>query len=175
MRAGNAPATVGPKDPKVRELEAIGVVASSYEPIEPRFTRFRAPMSGRYKIRFSGYSVWVGPGTEKRWWTPNLDNVSPGRRSEPVTIYSETPPRQLRLIGGFDLGTQPTVRELDTYLLEGETAPLRCRAVLPLASAGLPQPAGRARRAAGTRHAVDGSRRPDRGRVARRRAQASVR
>ncbi len=120
VRAGKEPATVGQEKPELRELEAIGVVASSYEPIELRFKRFVTPRAGRYKIRFSGYSVWVGPGPEKKWWTPNLDDVSPGRRPEPVTIYSETPPRQLRLLGSFDLGTEPTVRELDTYLLKGE-------------------------------------------------------
>ena len=121
VRAGTAPATVGAKNPKLREQEAIGVVASSYEPIELKFHDFTAPQAGHYKLRFSGYSVWVGPGKEKSWWRPDLDVVSKGRRSEPVTIYSETPPRQLRLLGSFDVGTEPTVREIDTYLLKDET------------------------------------------------------
>lgn len=120
VRAGTAPPTVGAKDPKVREQEAIGTVASSYEPIELKFTVFKAPMSGHYKLRFSGYSVWVGPGPAKSWWRPNLDVVSKGRRPEPVTIYSELPPRQLRLLGSFDFGVEPTVQEIDTYLLKGE-------------------------------------------------------
>jgi hypothetical protein len=121
VRSGDEPPTVGAKDPEQREREAIGVVASSYEPIELHVGSFTAHRSGRYKLRFSGYSVWVGPGPDKRWWTPDLDNVSQGRRSEPVTIYAEAPPRQLRLLGSFDLGTKPTVREIDTYLLKGET------------------------------------------------------
>ncbi len=120
VRAGTAPPTVGAKNPKLREQEAIGTVASSYEPIELHFRNFTAPRAGRYKLRFSGYSVWVGPGPEKSWWRPNLDNVSKGHRSEPVTIYGETPPRQLRLLGSFDVGTDPTVCEIDTYLLKGE-------------------------------------------------------
>lgn len=120
VRAGTAPATVGKKNKAVYEQEAIATVASSYEPIELKFTVFKAPMAGRYKLRFSGYSVWVGPGPEKSWWRPNLDVVSLGRRPEPVTIYSELPPRQLRLLGSFDVGTGPTVREIDTYLLKGE-------------------------------------------------------
>ncbi len=120
VRAGKVPATVGSNNPKLREMEAIGVVASSYEPIELHFRRFVAPRSGRFKLRFSAYSIWVGPGLGKHWWTPNLDVVSAGRRSEPVTIYSEATPRQLRLLGSFDVGTEPTVREIDTYLLKGE-------------------------------------------------------
>ncbi len=121
VRAGKAPATAGETDPKVRDEEGIGVVASSYEPIELKFSSFKAPKSGRYKLRFSAYAVWVGPGPEKSWWQPNLDVVSKGRRSEPVTIYSETPPRLLRLQGSFDVGVEPTEREIDAYLLKGET------------------------------------------------------
>ncbi len=120
VRAGKAKATVGAKNPKLREQEAIGVVASSYEPIEVKFRNFQAPISGRYKLRFSGYSVWVGPGKGEKWYRPDLDTVSKGRRSEPVTLYGETPPRQLRLLGSFDVGTEPTVCEIETYLLKGE-------------------------------------------------------
>lgn len=120
VRAGKAPTTVGAKNPKVREQEAIGCVAGSYEPIELRFKEFEVPRSGRYKLRFQGYSIWVGPGPKDKWWRPDLDTVSPGRRPEPVTIYGETPPRLLRLLGSFDFGTEPTKAELDVYLLKGE-------------------------------------------------------
>jgi len=37
------------------------VVASSYEPIEPKFNQFKAPVGGHYRIRLSAFSVWVGP------------------------------------------------------------------------------------------------------------------
>ncbi len=120
VRAGKEKATVGAKNPAVREQEAIGVVASSYEPIELKFHDFEAPRSGRYKLRFSGYSVWVGPGQGQKWYRPDLDSVSQGRRPEPVTIYGETAPRLLRLLGSFDLGMEPTVREIEAYLLKGE-------------------------------------------------------
>jgi hypothetical protein len=104
----------------------MGVVASSYEPIELRFEKFKAPTSGRYKVRVSAYSVWVGPGKlvpgkQDRWWIPDFDDISPGRRPEPLTIYSELPPRALRRLGAFDVGTEPTVNELDVQLLVGET------------------------------------------------------
>ena len=126
VRSTKQPITVGAADPATRELEAMGVVASSYEPIELRFERFKAPQSGRYKVRVSAYSVWVGPGKAPpgkadRWWIPNFDDVSPGRRPEPLTFYAEMPPRQLRRLGAFDVGTEPTTGELDVLLLEGET------------------------------------------------------
>ncbi len=121
VRAGKAPITVGKKNPQVREQEAMGFVASSYEPIELKFSEFEAPAAGHYKLRFSGYSVWVGPGTPSKWWRPNLDNIALGRRPEPVTIYSETPPRLLRRLGSFDVTPEPTVQELDVQLLAGET------------------------------------------------------
>lgn len=119
VRAGKAPNTSTNKE--VRELEGVGVVASAYEPIEPKWNGFRAPVAGRYKLRFMGYSVWVGPGQSNKWFIPNLDDISKGRRSEPITIYSETPPHLLRRLGDFDVTPEPAVNELDVYLLAGET------------------------------------------------------
>ena len=111
VRREAAPITVGAADPVKRELEGVGVVAGSYEPIEPKFNQFRAPVAGHYRLRFSGHTVWVGPGKPDpvkapepgkkaaapkptRWWIPDLDDVAPGRRGEAITIYSELPPRQ---------------------------------------------------------------------------------
>ncbi len=121
VRAGKAAMTVGAADPKSRELEAVGVVASTYEPLEITYTEFHAPAAGHYKLRFNTYSVWVGPGEGTKWFIPNLDVVSRGRRSEPVTIYSEIPPRLLRRLGAFDATPDPAVQELDVWLLAGET------------------------------------------------------
>ncbi|HVW10061.1 MAG TPA: DUF1587 domain-containing protein, partial [Bryobacteraceae bacterium] len=45
------PRTVGPSNPEVREQEGLGVVASTYEPLEMRFQQFTAPVSGLYKLR----------------------------------------------------------------------------------------------------------------------------
>lgn len=101
-----------PPSPERREREAMGVVVSTYEPTEVRFGSFRAPISGHYRLRFSGYSFWMG-----RQFT----NVTAGRRSEPITIYSDTSPRILRKLGSFDFGSQPTVCELEADLLVGET------------------------------------------------------
>ncbi|MBI3882440.1 MAG: DUF1592 domain-containing protein [Verrucomicrobia bacterium] len=119
--AGKAPITVGAKNPKVREQEAMGVVASTYEPLEIKFDGFKAPVAGHYKLRFSAYSFWAGAAKGEKWWHPDRERTFPGRRPEPVTIYSETPPRLLRLLGSFDVNPDPTVRELDVHLLAGET------------------------------------------------------
>ena len=120
VRAGKAPITVGDDNPELRELEGVGVVASAYEPIEPKFNQFRAPVAGRYKLRINAYSVWVGPGQSNKWFIPDLDNVSRGRRDEPVTITAEIPPRLLRKLGDFDVTPEPDVHELDVWLLAGE-------------------------------------------------------
>ncbi len=120
VRAGKAPITVGSTNAELRELEGVGVVASAYEPIEPKFDQFRAPVAGHYKLRFMAYSVWVGPGEGKNWYIPNLDQISKGHRDEPITITSETPPRLLRTLGDFDVAPEPGVHELDTWLLAGE-------------------------------------------------------
>ena len=121
VRAGKAPTTVGKADPAARELEGVGVVASAYEPIEPKFSAFRAPVSGRYRIKLCGHTVWVGPGDAKRWFIPNLDNVTKGRRPEPVTVYALTPPRVLRRVANIDLNPEVTVADIDVLLEAGES------------------------------------------------------
>jgi len=121
VRAGTAPITVGEAQAELRDLEGVGVAAGSYEPLEPKFQGFQAPMPGRYKLRFHGYSIWVGPGPTNRWFIPDLDTLSRGRRSEPITVYSETPPHLLRRLGDFDVTPEPAVHELDVWLLAGET------------------------------------------------------
>src|SRR5262245_14982740 len=118
VRRVDAPITSTNKEE--RELEGVGVVASAYEPIEPKFNQFKAPVAGHYKLRFNAYSVWVGPGQSNKWFIPDLDNISKGRREEPVTITAEIPPRLLRHLGDFDVTPEPTVHELDVWLLAGE-------------------------------------------------------
>jgi hypothetical protein len=126
VRAGKAPMTVGPADPKARELEGVGLVSGAYEPVLCKFNQFKAPMSGRYKLRFNALSVWVGPNgsqTNKppHWSIPNLDDVSKGRRPEPVVVFAEAPPNLLRRLGAFDVTPEGGVHELDVYLHAGET------------------------------------------------------
>ena len=102
----------GNPSPERRDQEALAVVVSTYEPTEIRFNKFRAPVSGKYQLRFCAYSLWLAP---------KFISASPGRRSEPVTIYSDAPPFLLRKLGSFDVNPEPTVREIEVYLLAGET------------------------------------------------------
>ena len=120
LRDPMVPFTVGESDPERRDQEAFGVVASSYEPLEPTFALFKAPASGRYKLQFKGYTFWA-QGEEKRWWRPDREKISMGRRAEPVAVYAQSPPRQLRKLGEFDFQIEPSVQELEVYLVKGET------------------------------------------------------
>ncbi len=116
-----APMTVGPGQPGKRELEGVAVVCSSYEPIELRFNQFTAPAAGRYKLRLNAHTVWVGPEKGKNWWKPDPENISAGRTNEPVTLYSEIPPRQMRRLGSFDVHPEASINEVEVYLLKGES------------------------------------------------------
>lgn len=121
LRDKNVPFTVGDSDPEKRELEAFGVVASSYEPLELRFDQFEAPAPGRYKLRFCAYSFTAASESDKRWWRPSREKTSIGLRHEPVSIYAQAPPRLLRKLGAFDVEPEPSVQELEVVLVEGET------------------------------------------------------
>jgi len=126
VRRGDAKMTVGKSDPKLRDEEGVGVVHGAYEPVEPSFGTFQAPVSGRYKLKLCGHTVWVGPGkavgkAPARWYIPDLDDISKGRRPEPVTVYALTRPRILRRIGNVDFNPEVTVNELDVVLKAGET------------------------------------------------------
>ena len=136
--SGDAPATVGDTDPEVRNREAIAWVQSNYSTgFGSTWGSFRAPVAGRYRMSFSGYTVWVGPWGTRRptlsfigktpkggnpqeiavlppeWHRPNFKDVSPGRRYEPITIYAKGGTVNRR-IGQFDIfpDTSPSVSSL---------------------------------------------------------------
>ena len=117
----DAAMTAGLKDPVRREQESVGVVASSYEPLDISFNQFKASTSGRYKIRLKAKSFWAGPDSDAKWWRPTQSKVSVGRTEEPVTLYSETRPRLLRKLGTFSVTPEVSVQELDVHLLKNET------------------------------------------------------
>jgi len=123
---GKAPMTVGDANPAVRDEESMGVVASAYEPLEPVFDRFKAPVAGKYRLRISAYSFWAGPESERRWWRPSRNEISVGRTHEPVTLYAQSPPRTLRRLDAFDVvpesgAKDAHVHEVDVWLRKGET------------------------------------------------------
>ncbi len=139
--AGKAPMTVGDADPAVREQEAMGWTASNYSTgFGSTWGGFRAPVAGRYRLRFNGYTVWVGPGGTRHptvsfigktpkggdptqiavlppeWHRPNFADISPGRRYEPITIYAKGGTLNRR-VGAFDITPEPSVSTVDDVWL----------------------------------------------------------
>ena len=137
VRSRGAPVTVGDSDPILRELEAVGWNRSNYHPFHTIWNNFRAPVAGKYRVRWCGYTIWTGPdgvsagnlgkeGKKRnrsrrgRWNSPDGDNVSRGRRDEPITVYAQGP-IDVRRVGGFDLTPDPAVYDLGVItLLENE-------------------------------------------------------
>jgi hypothetical protein len=130
VRTGKAPLTVGAADPAKRDREAVGAVMNAFAPgANYLWDGFRAPVAGRYRVRVSGYTVWVGPAPDgigpdgkpfARKHLPNYDDLSPGRRGEPVAVYTKNGLGN-RLVGVFDLTPDPTVHDVgDLWLVAGE-------------------------------------------------------
>ncbi len=137
VRSREAPVTVGDSDPVLRELEAVGWNRSNYHPFHTIWNNFRAPVAGKYRVRWCGYTIWTGPhgvsagnlgeeGKKRnrprrgRWNSPDGDNVSRGRRDEPITVYAQGP-IDVRRVGEFDLTPDPAVYDLGVItLLENE-------------------------------------------------------
>jgi hypothetical protein len=137
VRRKEIPVTVGDADPEVRNREAVGWISSNYVTgFGSRWTNFRAPVAGRYRVRFSGYTIWVGGGGSRqmykngqdpvgepeppKWFRPDRDQVSEGRRNEPISIYAQGTASN-RHLGGFDLEPEPQVRDVgEVWLLGNE-------------------------------------------------------
>jgi len=134
VRAGRAPLS----SPETREREAVGKVSSIFSDAGGySWSQFRAPVAGRYRLRFKGYTVWVSGGGIGRWFyegfgeekapyfylplwhRPNLDEVWPGRRDEPIGVYASST-GQNRRIGEFDFKPEPTVHEVEVLLAANE-------------------------------------------------------
>ncbi len=125
-------------DPARRDEEAIGWVSSNYVTgFTYRWDGFRAPVAGRYRIKFSGYTLWVPPGGismsfagesdkkgKPRPPNPNVgdyDNPQAGRRDESITVYTRNGLANRR-VGEFDLTPQPKVADLgEVWLVANET------------------------------------------------------
>jgi hypothetical protein len=134
VRAGRAPIS----EPATKEREAVGRVSSIFSDAGGySWGQFRAPIAGRYRLRFKGYTIWVsgggigrwfyeGQGAEKApvyhlplWHRPNVDEVWPGRRDEPIGVYAQSS-GQSRPLGEFDFKPEPAVHEIEAILNAGE-------------------------------------------------------
>jgi Protein of unknown function (DUF1592)/Protein of unknown function (DUF1588)/Protein of unknown function (DUF1587)/Protein of unknown function (DUF1585)/Protein of unknown function (DUF1595) len=134
VRSGRAPKS----SPEIREREAVGRVSSIFSDAGGYgWGQFRVPASGRYKLRFKGYSIWVSGGGIGRWFyegfgdekapvyhlplwhRPNADEVWPGHRPEPIGVYAQSPGKS-RPLGQFDFGIEPTECALEATLVANE-------------------------------------------------------
>jgi hypothetical protein len=134
VRAGRAAAT----SPEIREREAVGKVSSIFSDAGGySWSSWRAPVAARYKLRIAGYTIWVGGGGLARWFfegqgafkapvyhtllwhRPNLDEVYPGRCNEPIAVYASGP-GQTRPVGAVDFTPEPTVSEIEVFLMANE-------------------------------------------------------
>jgi hypothetical protein len=125
--AEKVPLTVGASDPKTRELEAFVTPASTFNGNDYSFDQFVAPVGGKYRLRFSAYSMWVhtlfgtaGVKDRRPWWHPDREKTSKGRTTEPITIYALRRGGERRLLGSFDVGPEPAVHDIEVSLLPGE-------------------------------------------------------
>ena len=135
------PLFAGDDNPARRDKEAMGFTASMYRTgFQSEWNGFAAPVTGRYNIRLSGYTIWVGPwGTivptnsifAKRgegaveygslppeWQVPNHWDVSRGRRNEPIHVYATYfPVSGAHRVGTLDLTPDDTTVELKNVFL----------------------------------------------------------
>jgi uncharacterized protein DUF1592/uncharacterized protein DUF1588/uncharacterized protein DUF1585/uncharacterized protein DUF1587/uncharacterized protein DUF1595/cytochrome c len=134
VRAGRAPIS----SPETREREAVGRVSSIFSDAGGySWGQFRALVAGQYRLRFKGYTIWVSGGGVSRWYyegfgvekspvyylplwhRPNLDEVWPGRTSEPMSVFAQSA-GQNRMIGEFDFSPEPSESEMTVMLRAGE-------------------------------------------------------
>lgn len=117
-----SPFTVGEADPGIREQEALAWDSSNYVTgFRYRWDGFRAPVAGRYNVSFSGYTIWVGPSAGTKAHLQNFEDISRGRRYEPITVYTRDGVLNRR-VGEFDLTADPAVHDVgQVWLLANET------------------------------------------------------
>jgi hypothetical protein len=133
VRSGRSPLS----RPETREREAVGKVSSIFSDAGRYSWGFRAPASGRYRVRLAGYTIWVGGGGIGRWFyegqgagkapvyhlplwhRPELDEVWPGRNPEPIGLYAGGN-GQTRPVAACDFVPTPAVREMEVVLEAGE-------------------------------------------------------
>jgi hypothetical protein len=104
--------TPPPANPQDRDKESAAILTSTFEPTEIQFNGFRAPFTARYRLTFSGFTIWMAP---------DYKSSTRGHRHEPVSIYSDQTPAIYRKLGGFDFGPDPTVHTIEAWLMAGET------------------------------------------------------
>jgi hypothetical protein len=129
---------------------STAIFRGAYTPFYYGFDQFKAPVRGDYRFRMKARSVirhtdyvdWEGDkkprfypnlvlDAKRKYPTPVNDRISPGKRSEPVKVYSSTldePNTQSMLpIGTFEASPEaPEVYELEGFLEKGGMVKLDC-------------------------------------------------
>jgi Protein of unknown function (DUF1592)/Protein of unknown function (DUF1588)/Protein of unknown function (DUF1585)/Protein of unknown function (DUF1587)/Protein of unknown function (DUF1595)/Planctomycete cytochrome C len=120
--AGTAPMTAGAADPEKRQREAVAWLSSNYVTgFRYKWDGFEAPVAGRYRIRFKGYTLWAAPLPGARKHLADWEHISRGRRDESINVYTRNGVLN-RHVGGFDLTPEPAVHDAgEVWLLAGET------------------------------------------------------
>jgi Protein of unknown function (DUF1592)/Protein of unknown function (DUF1588)/Protein of unknown function (DUF1585)/Protein of unknown function (DUF1587)/Protein of unknown function (DUF1595) len=115
---GTAPMT----DPAKRNQEAIAWVSSNYVTgFTYRWDRFKAPVAGRYRIRFSGYTLWAAPQAGKKSYLADWSRISRTHGDEAINVYTRNGVLN-RHVGSFDLTPDPAVHDVgEVWLVAGET------------------------------------------------------
>lgn len=132
------------------EEASTAIFRGAYTPFYYGFDQFKAPIRGDYKLRLKARSIlrqtdyvdWQGEkrptfypdlvlDASRRYPTPVNDQIFPGKRREPVKVYSSTldePNTQSTLpIGVFDAPPgEPEISELEAFLEKGAMVKLDC-------------------------------------------------
>jgi hypothetical protein len=122
VQALTAPMTVGDRDPEKRDQEAVAWVSSNYVTgFTYKWDRFKAPVAGRYRIRFSGYTLWVAPLPGNKSHLADWEHISRGHRDEAINVYTRNGVLNRR-VGSFDLTPEPAAHDVgEVWLVAGET------------------------------------------------------
>ena len=136
--------------PEWPEDASVAIFRGAYTPYYYGFEKFKAPLGGRYQIRLKARSVlrqtdyvdWEGEeqprfypnlvlDAKRRFPTPVNDRIFPGKRSEPVKVYSSTlaePNIQSTLpIGVFEAPPDaPQVFQFNAFLEKDAMVQLDC-------------------------------------------------
>jgi hypothetical protein len=140
----------GEKLSRPAEEASTAIFRGAYTPFYYGFEQFKAPVRGDYRIRLKARSVlrqtdyveWEGDkkprfypnlvlDVARRFPTPVNDRILPGKRSEPVKVYSSTldePNIQNMLpVGIFEAPPgAPEVFEMEAFLEKGAMVKLDC-------------------------------------------------
>ena len=132
------------------EESSTAIFRGAYTPFYYGFDQYKAPVQGDYRIRLKARSVlrqtdyvdWEGDkkprfypnlvlDASRRYPTPVNDQIFPGKRSEPVKVYSSTldePNTQNSLpIGTFEAPPNaPEIFEMEAFMEKGAMVKLDC-------------------------------------------------